>query len=105
MGVENCMMKLTPLPGWEKFSKVPCPEGAWIVKNKNKYYLQYATPGTICNWYCDVVLESDSVNGGFVEQPYNPVSLKVGGFLSEEPDIVVYLKTNTKIGGKSPPCG
>lgn len=29
----------------------------------------------------DVVLESDSVNGGFVEQPYNPVSLKVGGFI------------------------
>lgn len=57
---------------WQgNFSKVPCPEGAWIVKNKNKYYLQYATPGTICNWYCDVVLESDSVNGGFVEQPYN----------------------------------
>lgn len=64
-----------------KFEKVPCPEGAWIVKNNNKYYLQYATPGTICNWYCDVVLESDSVNGGFVEQPYNPVSLKVGGFI------------------------
>lgn len=67
---------------WQgKFSKVPCPEGAWIVKNNGKYYLQYATPGTICNWYCDVVLESDSVNGGFIEQPYNPVSLKVGGFI------------------------
>lgn len=67
---------------WQgKFEKVPCPEGAWIVKNNGKYYLQYATPGTICNWYCDVVLESDSVNGGFVEQPYNPVSLKVGGFI------------------------
>lgn len=67
---------------WQgKFEKVPCPEGAWVVKNNNKYYLQYATPGTICNWYCDVVLESDSVNGGFVEQPYNPVSLKVGGFI------------------------
>lgn len=67
---------------WQgKFSKVPCPEGAWVVKHNNKYYLQYATPGTICNWYCDVVLESDSVNGGFVEQPYNPVSLKVGGFI------------------------
>lgn len=60
---------------------MPCPEGAWVVKNNDKYYLQYATPGTICNWYCDVVLESDSVNGGFVEQPYNPVSLKVGGFI------------------------
>lgn len=64
-----------------KFEKIPCPEGAWIVKNNNKYYLQYATPGTICNWYCDIVMESESANGGFVEQPYNPVSLKVGGFI------------------------
>ena len=64
-----------------KFEKIPCPEGAWIVKNSDKYYLQYATPGTICNWYCDIVMESDSANGGFVEQPYNPVSLKVGGFI------------------------
>ena len=64
-----------------KFEKIPCPEGAWIVKNNVKYYLQYATPGTICNWYCDIVMESDSANGGFVEQPYNPVSLKVGGFI------------------------
>lgn len=64
-----------------KFKKIPCPEGAWVVKNNGKYYLQYATPGTICNWYCDVVLESDSAGGPFVEQPYNPVSLKVGGFI------------------------
>lgn len=64
-----------------KFEKIPCPEGAWIVKNNDKIYLQYATPGTICNWYCDIVMESDSANGGFVEQPYNPVSLKVGGFI------------------------
>lgn len=64
-----------------KFEKIPCPEGAWIVKNNDKYYLQYATPGTICNWYCDIVMESDSANGGFIEQPYNPVSLKVGGFI------------------------
>ena len=64
-----------------KFQKIPCPEGAWIVKNNDKYYLQYATPGTICNWYCDIVMESDSANGGFIEQPYNPVSLKVGGFI------------------------
>ena len=64
-----------------KFQKIPCPEGAWIVKNNDKYYLQYATPGTICNWYCDIVMESDSAKGGFIEQPYNPVSLKVGGFI------------------------
>ena len=72
------MMRLMLLPGR---ASLRCPEGAWVVKNNDKYYLQYATPGTICNWYCDVVLESDSVNGGFVEQPYNPVSLKVGGFI------------------------
>ena len=54
--------------------------------------------------YCDVVLESDSVNGGFVEQPYNPVSLKVGGFIGGAGHSCVF-KDNTKIGGKSPPCG
>ncbi len=64
-----------------KFEKIPCPEGAWIVKNKDTYYLQYATPGTICNWYCDIVLESDNPDDAFIEQPYNPVSLKVGGFI------------------------
>lgn len=64
-----------------KFKKLPCTEGAWVVKNNGKYYMQYATPGTICNWYCDIVMESDSATGGFKETPYNPVSLKVGGFI------------------------
>lgn len=69
-------------PEWKgKYKYLPCPEGAWIVKNNNKYYLQYATPGTICNWYCDIVMESDSANGPFIEMPYNPVSMKVGGFV------------------------
>jgi hypothetical protein len=64
-----------------KFKKLPCPEGSWIIKRNNKYYLQYATPGTICNWYCDIVMEGNSPQGPFVEQPYNPVSLKTGGFI------------------------
>lgn len=69
-------------PEWRgKYKYLPCPEGAWIVKNENKYYLQYATPGTICNWYCDIVMESDNATGPFEEMPYNPVSLKVGGFI------------------------
>lgn len=69
-------------PEWKgKYKYLPCPEGAWIVKNNNKYYLQYATPGTICNWYCDIVMESDNADGPFVEKPYNPVSMKVGGFI------------------------
>ena len=64
-----------------KFKNLPCPEGAWIIKHNNKYYLQYATPGTIHPWYCDIVTESDSPTGPFEEKPYNPVSLKVGGFI------------------------
>ncbi len=64
-----------------KFNRLPCPEGAWIIKHQNRYYLQFATPGTICIWYCDVVMESSKPNKDFVEQPYNPVSLKVGGFI------------------------
>jgi hypothetical protein len=70
-------------PEWQgKFKKEPSPEGAWIVKNNDTYYLQYATPGTICNWYCDVVMEGKSPTGPFTEMNYNPVSLKVGGFIS-----------------------
>lgn len=64
-----------------KFKWLPCPEGSWIVKNNNKYYLQFATPGTISIWYSDVVMTADSLNGDFKVEPYNPVSLKVGGFI------------------------
>ncbi|MGV8093232.1 MAG: family 43 glycosylhydrolase [Mangrovibacterium sp.] len=64
-----------------KFSWLPCPEGSWIVKNNGRYYLQFATPGTISIWYCDVVMVSSEPNQAFVEQPYNPVSLKAGGFI------------------------
>ncbi len=64
-----------------RFEWLPCPEGSWIVKNNGRYYLQFATPGTISIWYCDVVMVSDKPNEGFVEQDYNPVSLKVGGFI------------------------
>ncbi|MCD8261208.1 MAG: family 43 glycosylhydrolase [Bacteroides sp.] len=64
-----------------KFEKVPCPEGAWVIKNNDRYYLQYATPGIICIWYCDVVLESNRPDSGFVKQSYNPVSLKAGEFI------------------------
>jgi beta-xylosidase len=64
-----------------KFKWLPCPEGAWVIKHNDTYYLQYATPGTICQWYCDVAMISDSPTGPFIEQVYNPVSLKVGGFI------------------------
>lgn len=64
-----------------KFEWLPCPEGAWIINRNGRYYLQYATPGTLSIWYSDVVMESDQPDRGFVEMPYNPVSLKVGGFI------------------------
>lgn len=64
-----------------RFKWLPCPEGSWIIRNGDRYYLQFASPGTICIWYCDVVMESGNPVEGFVEQPYNPVSLKAGGFI------------------------
>ncbi|MDR1666639.1 MAG: family 43 glycosylhydrolase [Bacteroidales bacterium] len=64
-----------------RFKWLPCPEGAWVIRRHNKYYLQYATPGTICQWYCDAVMVSDHPDGPFQEAAYNPVSLKVGGFI------------------------
>ncbi len=64
-----------------RFNYMPCPEGSWIVRHGDKYYLQFATPGTIGIWYCDVVMVSDSPTGPFEIAPYNPVSMKVGGFI------------------------
>ncbi len=64
-----------------KFKKLPCTEGSWIVNNNGRYYMQFATPGTLCIWYCDVVMTSDKPDRDFVEMPYNPVSLKAGGFI------------------------
>jgi len=63
------------------YTTLPCPEGSWMVKNNDKYYLQLATPGTATIWYSDAVFVSDSPTGPFEEMPYNPVSLKAGGFI------------------------
>ncbi|MEI7421488.1 MAG: family 43 glycosylhydrolase [Prolixibacteraceae bacterium] len=64
-----------------KFKNEPCPEAPWMTKYKNKYYLQYATPGTVSQWYSDIVIEGNDPMGPFKESNYNPVSLKVGGFI------------------------
>jgi len=64
-----------------KFKNEPCPEAAWMTKYNNRYYLQYATPGTVSQWYCDIVMEGNSPVGPFKEMAYNPVSLKIGGFV------------------------
>lgn len=69
-------------PQWKgRFDRLPCEEGSWMVKHNGKYYLQYATPGTISIWYCDAVMTSDNIDGPFTLEKYNPVSLKAGGFI------------------------
>ncbi|NMC40069.1 MAG: family 43 glycosylhydrolase [Bacteroidales bacterium] len=59
-------------PGWN--------EGAWMTKYNNRYYLQYAAPGTEFKTYADGVYTSDSPLGPFDYEPYSPFSYKPGGF-------------------------
>ena len=69
-------------PEWKgRFSRLPCQEGSWVVRNGDRYYLQVATPGTICIWYCDALYTSSRPDGCFAEETYGPVSLKAGGFI------------------------
>ncbi len=55
-------------------------EGVFLNKFGDRYYLQYATPGTEYPTYGDAVLTSDSVKGPYVWQKHNPYSLVPGGF-------------------------
>lgn len=75
--------------GWERFGENHSDtvlggyiEGPWMTKHHNKYYLQYAAPGTEFNVYGDGVYISDSPLGPFVYAPNNPVSYKPGGFMN-----------------------
>lgn len=64
-----------------RFTLLPCQEAAWMTKHNGRYYLQYSTPGTVTQWYCDVALEGSSATGLFTLADYSPVSMKVGGFM------------------------
>ncbi len=55
-------------------------EGAWMTKHNNRYYLQYAAPGTEYRTYADGVYTSDSPLGPFEYETYSPFSYKPGGF-------------------------
>ena len=69
-------------PEWKgRYKMTPCQEGSWVTRVGNTCYLQYATPGTIAIWYCDAVMTGPSPEGPFTLEPYNPVSLKAGGFI------------------------
>jgi hypothetical protein len=73
--------------GWERFGRdhrdstvAPYVEGAWMTKRGDRYYLQYAAPGTEYNVYATGTYVGDSALGPFTYAPYNPVAYKPGGF-------------------------
>jgi xylan 1,4-beta-xylosidase len=72
--------------GWEvpgelnELSRSGWNEGAWMTKFNNRYYLQYAAPGTEFKVYADGVYTSDSPLGPFSYETYSPFSYKPGGF-------------------------
>jgi xylan 1,4-beta-xylosidase len=74
--------------GWERFGDYndkedkPWVEGAWMTKHSNKYYLQYAVPGTQFKSYCDGVYVSEKPLGPFTLANTNPGSYKPEGFIA-----------------------
>ncbi|HYG17622.1 MAG TPA: family 43 glycosylhydrolase [Ohtaekwangia sp.] len=75
--------------GWERFGENHSDtilggyiEGPWLTKHNNKYYMQYAAPGTEFNVYGDGVYISDAPLGPYTYAPNNPVSYKPGGFMN-----------------------
>lgn len=75
--------------GWERFGENHSDtvlggyiEGPWLTKHKNKYYLQYAAPGTEFNVYGDGAYVSDSALGPYRYMLNNPFSYKPGGFMN-----------------------
>lgn len=75
--------------GWERFGENNSDtalsgyiEGPWMTKYRNRYYLQYAAPGTEFNVYGDGVYIGNSPVGPFHYAPNNPVSFKPGGFIT-----------------------
>ncbi|HKH60380.1 MAG TPA: family 43 glycosylhydrolase [Flavitalea sp.] len=75
--------------GWERFGENHSDtvlggyiEGPWMTKHNNKYYLQYAAPGTEFNVYGDGAYVSDSPLGPYNYMPNNPFSYKPGGFMN-----------------------
>jgi hypothetical protein len=77
------------LHGWERFGENHGDtvlggyiEGPWMTKHNNKYYLQYAAPGTEFNVYGDGAYISDSPLGPFRYMANNPFCYKPGGFMN-----------------------
>lgn len=75
--------------GWERFGENHSDtvlagyiEGPWLTKHKDKYYMQYAAPGTEFNVYGDGVYTADHPLGPYSYQEHNPMSYKPGGYMN-----------------------
>jgi xylan 1,4-beta-xylosidase len=83
----ECFNSNKAVYGWEQpgdynnLPDNPWIEGSWMTKYKDKYYLQYAAPGTQFKSYCDGVYVSDNPLGPFKLSPNNPFSSKPEGFI------------------------
>ncbi len=73
--------------GWEvsgdyntNYKHIAWLEGVWVNKHQDKYYLQYAVPGTEFKSYNNGVYVSDDPMGPFVLAKHNPFSYKPEGF-------------------------
>jgi xylan 1,4-beta-xylosidase len=60
----------------------PYVEGAWMTKNDDTYYLQYAAPATESNTYADGYFTARSPLGPFEYSAHSPFSSKPGGFIT-----------------------
>jgi len=87
MGARKELLLLNPDRfGWQRFGEYldntflePFTEGAWMNRYKNKYYFQFAAPGTEFSGYADGVAIGKSPLGPFVQQSL-PFAYKPGGF-------------------------
>lgn len=83
----DCLNSDKEKHGWERTGELnelprrPYIEGSWMTKHGNKYYLQYAGPGTEWKSYADGVYVGDSPMGPFTYVDNNPVSYKPSGFI------------------------
>ena len=73
--------------GWEnpgeynEIERNGCNEGSWLTKYNDKYYFQFATPGTEYRAYADGAYTSDSPLGPYKYEDYSPFSYKPEGFI------------------------
>lgn len=74
--------------GWERpgerneMAQRPYIEGAWMTKHKDKYYLQYAAPGTEWKSYADGVYIGLAPDGPFTYMHNSPTSYRPAGFMA-----------------------